>query len=285
MACRGMALRRSILLALLVLVISNVFDSHTAVDGKKSPPKDFYKVLGVKKDASSSEIRRAYRKLALKYHPDKNKEKGADQRWLAIAEAYEVLGDKDKRQRYDKYGEAGLNDNNGFGGGGPGGGFNGEGFSFHFDDIFGGGGSPFDDFFAGGGGGGPNMFFEQPFGHGHAHHEQDEHMHFQFDSDFMHGPGAGAGAGGGGHDHMFFADDGMQDYHAFHGGGAGGGGGGMFDDFGFEDMFAGDDMFHHGGGGHGHQYFEASNQQQGGERCRVVTQKIGNMVTTQTICS
>jgi len=68
--------------------------------------KDYYEILGVKKDASESEIKSAYRKLARKYHPDVNKEKGAEEKFKDINEAYEVLGDKQKRQRYDSLGSA-----------------------------------------------------------------------------------------------------------------------------------------------------------------------------------
>ena len=70
--------------------------------------KDYYKVLGTAKGATDDEIKKAYRKMALKYHPDKNKSKGAEEKFKEIAEAYEVLSDKKKREIYDTYGEEGL---------------------------------------------------------------------------------------------------------------------------------------------------------------------------------
>lgn len=70
--------------------------------------KDFYKILGIAKGANDDEIKKAYRKLALKYHPDKNKAAGAEARFKEIAEAYEVLSDKKKRDIFDQYGEEGL---------------------------------------------------------------------------------------------------------------------------------------------------------------------------------
>jgi DnaJ homolog subfamily B member 5 len=70
--------------------------------------KDYYKALGIAKTATDDEIKKAYRKLALKFHPDKNKEPGAEEKFKEIAEAYEVLSDKKKRDVYDKYGEEGL---------------------------------------------------------------------------------------------------------------------------------------------------------------------------------
>lgn len=70
--------------------------------------KDYYRVLGITKAATDEEIKKSYRKLALRYHPDKNKAAGAEDKFKEIAEAYEVLSDKKKRDIYDKYGEDGL---------------------------------------------------------------------------------------------------------------------------------------------------------------------------------
>lgn len=70
--------------------------------------KDYYKTLGIQKGATDEDIKKAYRKLALKFHPDKNKSPGAEDRFKEIAEAYEVLSDKKKREVYDRYGEEGL---------------------------------------------------------------------------------------------------------------------------------------------------------------------------------
>src|SRR5437588_4880641 len=66
--------------------------------------KDYYEALGVTRDASAEEIRRAYRRLARQYHPDVNKEPGAEDRFKEISEAYEVLRDPEKRERYDRFG-------------------------------------------------------------------------------------------------------------------------------------------------------------------------------------
>lgn len=76
--------------------------------------KSYYEVLGVEKNATQEEIKRAYRKLAAKYHPDRNKEKDAEERFKEVGEAYEILSDTQKRQMYDQYGEAGVK--GGFGG-------------------------------------------------------------------------------------------------------------------------------------------------------------------------
>lgn len=105
--------------------------------------RDYYEVLGVSKSASDDEIKKAYRKLAIKYHPDKNPgDKEAEEKFKEATEAYEVLNDKQKRARYDQFGHAGVGGNAGnpFGGGNPfgqDGNFNFNGQSFRFD--FGGG--------------------------------------------------------------------------------------------------------------------------------------------------
>jgi len=108
-------------------------------------PRDYYDILGVSKGASDDELKKAYRKLAVKYHPDKNPDnKEAEEKFKEAAEAYSVLSDPDKRQRYDQFGHDGLKQN-GFGGGG----FSGQGMSM--DDIFSQFGSIFGDAFGGGG--------------------------------------------------------------------------------------------------------------------------------------
>lgn len=114
--------------------------------------RDYYDILGVPKNADADEIKKAYRKLAIKYHPDKNPDdKSAEDKFKEAAEAYEILSSPEKRQRYDQFGHAG----NSAGGGGYGGGsMNMEDIFSQFGDIFGGGGSPFEGFFGGGGRGG-----------------------------------------------------------------------------------------------------------------------------------
>ena len=99
--------------------------------------RDYYEVLGVSKSASKDELKKAYRKLAIKYHPDKNpNDKAAEEKFKEAAEAYEVLSNDEKRSKYDQFGHAGV-------GGAAGGGFGGGGFDMedifsHFGDIFGG---------------------------------------------------------------------------------------------------------------------------------------------------
>ena len=102
--------------------------------------RDYYEVLGIQKGASDDEIKKAFRKLAVKYHPDKNPgDKEAEEKFKEVNEAYSVLSDKTKRQRYDQFGHAGVG-GAGAAGGNPfgGGGFDFNGQTFNFD--FGGGG-------------------------------------------------------------------------------------------------------------------------------------------------
>ncbi len=107
--------------------------------------RDYYEVLGLKKGASDDEIKKAYRKMAMKYHPDKNPDdKDAEEKFKEANEAYEVLSDSDKKSKYDRFGHAGVDPSYGAGGGGFGGfggfdgfgGFGGNTQGMSFDDIF-----------------------------------------------------------------------------------------------------------------------------------------------------
>lgn len=147
---------------------------------RMSTQRDYYEVLGVNKSASDQEIKTAYRKLALKFHPDRNKEAGAEEKFKEVNEAYQVLADPQKKQAYDQYGHAAFDPRSGFGGGGqtqkqgpftytyysgggnPFGGGNQGGFGFDFSDPF----EIFEQFFGGG----------NPFG---GHYRQKPHYSLQ----------------------------------------------------------------------------------------------------------
>lgn len=125
--------------------------------------KDYYQILGVSRDADANTIKKAYRKLAMKYHPDVNKEAGAEERFKEINEAYGALSDPEKKALYDQYGTIDeqeiqakkFQEQYSYGAGGAGG-FGG----FSFDDLFGGGG-----FGSGGFGGFGGGFADNPYGH------------------------------------------------------------------------------------------------------------------------
>ena len=111
--------------------------------------RDYYEILGVAKNASNDELKKAYRKLAMKYHPDRNPDsKEAEEKFKEAKEAYEMLSDEQKRSAYDRFGHAGVDPNAGAGGG-----MGGAGFADAFGDIFG-------EIFGGGGGrrGGPQVY-------------------------------------------------------------------------------------------------------------------------------
>lgn len=211
---------------------------------------DYYEILGVKKTASDREIKKAFRKLAIKYHPDKNKDKDAEKKFQEIAQAYEVLSDTEKREKYDKFGPSAFEN---------GGSQNQYGHSFDFNDFF----RHFDDAFA--------------FHSGHKEGHQD-HGHERQGYKFNFGSPQGG---------FFNFDDLFNDIEPdeqdfFSGGHAAGGGFAGFDDF---DPFGSGNSFF--GGSHfgerqvqGQRTYSSS-----GGRCKTVTQKIGNMVTTYTQCS
>ncbi|XP_059212226.1 dnaJ homolog subfamily B member 1b [Centropristis striata] len=132
--------------------------------------KDYYDILGIQKGASEDDIKKAYRKQALRFHPDKNKSPGAEDKFKEIAEAYDVLSDPKKKDIYDRYGEEGLKGGGIPGGGGGGGGGPGT-FSYSFQgdphamftDFFG-GRNPFEQFFgARNGGMDEDMDTDDPF--------------------------------------------------------------------------------------------------------------------------
>lgn len=146
---------------------------------------DYYSILGVEKSASQDELKKAYKKLALKFHPDKNQAPGADEAFKTISVAFSVLGDEEKRRNFDRYGVSGTN------GGGPGGSTAGPfaspfgthfgssgGFNFHESGEI----SPEELF---------NLFFNAAFSQAnpHARHTQHQGNPFFFTSNFHSGPG------------------------------------------------------------------------------------------------
>ena len=144
-----------------------------------STKRDYYDILGVDKKASQAEIKKAYRALALKYHPDKNKEKEATERFKEVTAAYEVLSDSKKRQTYDQYGHAAFDQAAGFGGaGGPFGQTHKSGpFTYTYSTS--GGGSPF------GGFSDPFEIFEAFFGSGSPFRRGPQLIRYSFTLDFM----------------------------------------------------------------------------------------------------
>ena len=113
--------------------------------------RDFYETLGVSKSSSQDEIKKAYRKVAMQYHPDRNPgDKPSEEKFKEAAEAYEILSDSDKRAQYDRFGHNAFSQGRGGGGGFNGGGMNMDDIFSQFGDIFG-EESPFGSFFGGGG--------------------------------------------------------------------------------------------------------------------------------------
>ena len=106
-----------------------------------SSKRDYYEILGVSKDASESDLKNAFRRLARKYHPDRSQEPDADSKFKEAQEAYAVLSDSQKRAQYDRFGHDGPQGFGGFGGSG--------GFNINIEDLF--GGDFFSSFFGGGG--------------------------------------------------------------------------------------------------------------------------------------
>lgn len=222
--------------------------------------EDYYDRLGVSRSASAKDIKKAFRKLALKYHPDRNKEKGAEEEFRKIAQAYEVLSDKEKRKKYDQFGAGAFEQ-------GPGGqedhfrDFDMHGFFRHFDEAF-------------------------------ASHRQQHRQHHH---NAHRGGGFGAGFGGGrnpngpggfrfnfgdGFLNMddLFSDYADNDHDSMKNGG--------YDEMG-PGFGNGDSFFRGHFGRHSHDpHFNMMHQHKSSHgNCKTVTQRVGNMVTTYTQCS
>jgi len=159
--------------------------------------KDYYKILGISKGASDDDIKKAYRKLALKYHPDKNKEAGAEEKFKEVAEAYEILSDPKKKEIFDKYGEDGLKMGGGGGQSGHAGTGGSPGYSYTWSGdpnetfrMFFGNSNPFNVFFGQSGGAGGSDEDDNPAAAGFGGFPGM----FRFNNSSFGGPG-GPGAG------------------------------------------------------------------------------------------
>lgn len=146
--------------------------------------RDYYDILGVTKSASATDLKSAYRKLALKWHPDKNKEAGAEAKFKEINEAYEVLSSTDKRAKYDQFGHAAFDPSAGFGGGQGGGSYRQGPFTYTYST-----GGGFEDMFGGAQGQGfndPFNIFESFFGGQNPFGSQfQQKPHYSMRIDFM----------------------------------------------------------------------------------------------------
>ncbi|CAF0870372.1 unnamed protein product [Didymodactylos carnosus] len=200
--------------------------------------KDYYEILGVKRDATEKEIKRRFRKLALKYHPDKNKDPKAEEQFRQIAEAYDVLGSEDKRRQYDSLGHQGYTSHGSQGGGGA-------HSSFHFN---------MNDFFKN---------FDEAF---QSHHQQHQEHH-QRAHQRAHQNAFNFGSGGFFDFNSLFDDD-----DSVMNGGEDSFFGGAFPSFG---GFGGGDVFGDMGGSHVHvQHSSFSRSTSGsGQKCHTVTKK------------
>ncbi|KAG8005669.1 DnaJ-like protein subfamily B member 9 [Nibea albiflora] len=216
--------------------------------------RDYYDILGVTKDATERQIKKAFHKLALKYHPDRNKGPDAEAKFREIAEAYETLSDDKRRREYDQFGHGpspGEGHGSGGGAGGGGGSYNFnqhfQSFNFNFDDIF----KDFDHF-------GQQQQHQHHHFHTHHHSQNQAHQKRHFDSHFQ------------AHRETMNRQRRQFQQRAF--------GGGLFDDM-FEDL---EKMFSFNThSSRTENKFHGSGKQ----HCRTVTQRRGNMVTTFTDCS
>ena len=147
--------------------------------------EDYYKILGVSKTATADEIKKAYRKMALQYHPDRNKGKEAEGKFKEVTKAYEVLSDPQKKQTYDQFGAAAFEQGgpSGQGAGGPFGGFGGQQGPFTYSYTNGGGAQGFD--FGGAGFSDPFEIFEQFFGGGNPFGRAQRRTTYQLTISFM----------------------------------------------------------------------------------------------------